>query len=72
LAGRSKCVNREAPKYVSIATACPQLAKADVRALTRGSGYDPLRKLGVPKCCDAPHGFSNDVVGCDPRLEGRT
>ena len=28
------------------ATVCPQLAKADVRALTRGSGYDPGGDLG--------------------------
>jgi hypothetical protein len=33
---------------------------------------DPLRKSGGPKCCDAQHGFFNDVVGCDPRLEGST
>jgi hypothetical protein len=33
---------------------------------------DPLRKSGGPKCCDAQHGFFNNVVGCDPRLEGST
>jgi len=25
--------------------------------------YDPLRKSGGPKCCDAQHGFFNGVVG---------
>src|ERR1700730_18588809 len=34
--------------------------------------YDPLRKSGGPKCCDAQHSFFNDVVGCDPLLEGST
>ena len=33
---------------------------------------DPLRKSGEPKCCDAQHGVSKDMVGCDPRLEGST
>jgi hypothetical protein len=29
------------------ATVCPQLAKADVQALTKGSGFDPKRSLGT-------------------------
>jgi hypothetical protein len=29
------------------ATACPLLAKADVRALTRGSGFDPQETLAA-------------------------
>jgi hypothetical protein len=33
------------------------------------TGFDPLRKSGGPKCCDAQRGFFNDVVGCYPRLE---
>ena len=33
---------------------------------------DPLRKSGGRKCCDAQHGFFNDVVGCYPRLEEST
>jgi len=38
--------------------------------LQRGNAnYDPLRKSGGPKCCDAQHGFFDDVVGCYPRLE---
>jgi hypothetical protein len=36
------------------------------------SQFDPLRKSGGPKCCDAQHGFFNDVVGCFPRLEEST
>jgi hypothetical protein len=27
-----------------------------------GADFDPLRKSGRPKCCDAQHGFFNDVV----------
>jgi hypothetical protein len=50
--------------------ACPQLAKADIRPPDGNSRFDPLRKSGGPKCCDAQHGFFNDVVGCYPRLEG--
>jgi hypothetical protein len=35
--------------------------------------YDPLRKSGGPKCCDAQRGFFfHDVVGCNPRIEGST
>jgi hypothetical protein len=35
--------------------------------------YDPLRKSGGPKCCDAQRGISSSgVVGCDPRLKGST
>jgi hypothetical protein len=33
------------------------------------TGFDPLRKSGGPKCCDAQRGFFNDVVGCYPRPE---
>jgi hypothetical protein len=47
----------------------PLLARADMPGLGRYSGFDPLRKLGGPKCCDEQHGFFNDVVGCYPRLE---
>jgi len=28
---------------------------------------DPLRKSGGQKCCNAQHGFFDDVVGYDPR-----
>ena len=52
--------------------ACPQLAKAEMEASKTGSGFDPLRNSGGPKCCDAQHGVSKDMVGCDPRLEGST
>jgi hypothetical protein len=35
------------------------------------SGFDPLRKSGGPKCCDAQLGISSSgVVGCNPRTEG--
>jgi hypothetical protein len=34
--------------------------------------FDPLRKSGGPKCCDAQHGVSKDMVGCHPRLEAST
>ena len=29
--------------------------------------FDPLRKSGGQKCCNAQHGFFDDVVGYDPR-----
>jgi hypothetical protein len=48
---------------------CPQLVEADIRAFGRHSGFDPLRKSGGLKCCDAQHGFFDNVVGCDPRTE---
>jgi hypothetical protein len=35
----------------------PQLAKADMRALTGGSGFDPLRKSGGQNCCNAHTAF---------------
>lgn len=34
------------------------------------SAFDPLRKSRGSKCCDAQRGFSTDVLGCDPRLDG--
>jgi hypothetical protein len=35
--------------------------------------FDPLRKSGGPKCCDAQREISiHDVVVCDPRIEGST
>jgi hypothetical protein len=46
---------------------CLHLAKADMRRRGRYSGYDPLRKSGGQKCCNAQHGFFDDVVGYDPR-----
>jgi hypothetical protein len=33
----------------AFAAACPQLAEADMRVLTRGSGYDPKQPLGHPE-----------------------
>jgi hypothetical protein len=38
----------------------------------RSDEDDPLRKSGRPKCCDAQHGFFNDVVGCYPGLRENT
>jgi hypothetical protein len=38
----------------------------------RFTAFDPLRKWGRPKCCDAQDDRFNDVVGCYPQLEGRT
>jgi len=32
--------------------------------------HDPLRKSSGPKCCDAQHGVSKDMLGCSPRFEG--
>ena len=31
------------------------------------AGFDPLRKSGGQKCCNAQHGLFDDVVGYDPR-----
>jgi hypothetical protein len=42
----------------SLCDGCPQLVEADIRALGRHSGFDPLRKSDGPKCCNAQHGFS--------------
>jgi hypothetical protein len=28
------------------------------------AGFDPLQKSSGPKCCDAQHGVSKDMVGC--------
>jgi hypothetical protein len=44
------CGTKPARAY---ATACPQIAKADMRVLTRGSGFDPERPIGVQFCCTA-------------------
>jgi len=44
--------------------------EADIRPLGGNSRFDPLRKSGGPKCCDAQHGFFDDVVGYVPRTEG--
>jgi hypothetical protein len=38
----------------------------------RSDEDDPLPKSGRPKCCDAQHGFFNDVVGCYPGLRENT
>jgi hypothetical protein len=33
---------------------------------------DPSPTSAAKICCDAQHGFFEDVVGCDPRLEEST
>jgi hypothetical protein len=41
------------------------------RRARRSDAFDPLRKSGGPKCCDAQRGISSSgVVGCNPRTEG--
>jgi hypothetical protein len=51
---------------------CLYPAEADIRTIRGHSGFDPIRKSGGPKCCDAQYGLFNDVVGCDPWLEEST
>jgi hypothetical protein len=43
---------------------------AEVHGRTASAAFDandPLRKSGGQKCCNAQHGFFDDVVGYDPR-----
>jgi hypothetical protein len=40
-----------------------------IRRAHQSDVNDPLRKSGGPKCCDAQHGFFDDVVRCYPRPE---